>query len=93
MSERFGHPLGAAIHAILWREWDPLGVNDIAPDDEYDNYVRQMIERLDAGETVATIAKHLGWLAREYMGAPQRLEHSRAIASKLVALRDQGNLA
>jgi len=89
VDQRFGHPLGTAVHAILWREWDPIGVYDIAPDDEYDNYVPQIIERLEAGETVEAIAAHLDWLANVYIGMPRDwTAHSLAIARKLVALRN-----
>ena len=29
----------SAIRQVLFDDWDPIGVNDIAPDDEYDRYI------------------------------------------------------
>jgi hypothetical protein len=28
-----------SIRQILFYDWDPIGINDLAPDDEYDSYV------------------------------------------------------
>lgn len=30
--------LYTAIDEILWNDWDPIGVSDIAPRDEYQSY-------------------------------------------------------
>jgi len=92
ISGRFTHPLGAAVHAILWAEWDPIGVNGIAPDDEYDNYVMPVIERVERGETANEIAAYLDWLASGYMGlSEENHEHSVMIARKLLALKPAEN--
>ncbi|MDO9472453.1 MAG: hypothetical protein Q7J28_05305 [Caulobacter sp.] len=88
IAERFAHPLGAAVHAILWIEWDPIGVSGIAPDDEYDNYVMPVIERIERGETIDEIAAYLDWLASDYMGLSNgNQEHSVIVARKLLALK------
>ena len=55
-----------SIRQILWNDWDPIGINDSGPDDEYDSYVGgiyrllacgtseyQVIERLYQLETVS----------------------------------------
>ena len=81
----------ARIRRLLWLEWDPIGVNDSAPSDEYDRYadtayLMLMDERGDA----ETIAKYLYWVAAEYMGlgeSEERADAARTIAKKLVALR------
>ena len=30
------------ISEILWIDWDPIGINDLAPRDEYDDYVPEI---------------------------------------------------
>jgi hypothetical protein len=27
------------IHDILWHDWDPFGVKDFGPENEYDSYI------------------------------------------------------
>ena len=53
----------AELRALLYREWDPIGLKDIAEDseDEYDAYVGQLGRRLRAGageEEVAALLEH-----------------------------------
>jgi hypothetical protein len=46
---------------LLYREWDPIGVKDIADDsaDEYEAYSGQLVRRLRAGATEEEIAELL----------------------------------
>ncbi|MGZ8363768.1 MAG: hypothetical protein ACXW3D_07685 [Caulobacteraceae bacterium] len=93
--KRFKHPIGSAVHSILWNEWDPIGVRHFGdwPDDEYDFYIWPLISKITRSETVEQIADYLDWAANENMGmggdpALVRASHLR-IASKLHALRSQ----
>ncbi|KQW83713.1 hypothetical protein [Brevundimonas sp. Root1279] len=89
VAERFRHPIGPQVHAILWLEWDPIGVNDIAPDDEYDSYVGPVIDSVMKGEGAERIAGYLDWVAKELMGLgdPRDPSHTLGVARKLAALR------
>jgi len=59
------------VREILLREWDPIGINEICPADEYDTYadkVYVMLLRDDA--TANAIAAYLLTVATERMGLP-----------------------
>ena len=44
---------------LLWEHWDPLGLNGIAPDDEYDSYARVLASKLKRGDDRAEIVRYL----------------------------------
>jgi hypothetical protein len=92
VEKRFKHPIGPAVHAILWGEWDPIGVNVGGDwlDDEYDGYVWPVISKIMRGESVDQIADYLDWAAGERMECPKPREIHLALAGKLVALRPGG---
>jgi len=48
----------AELRELLYREWDPIGLKDIAEgsDDEYDAYVGQLGRRLRAGASEDEVA-------------------------------------
>ncbi len=71
--------LHAAIAAILFEEWNPIGC--AVPRDEYDSYVGGLYRLLVSGATVPELAARLERLERESMG----LAHG----SPAVALRAQ----
>jgi|SRR5271165_2779024 len=56
------------IDRILWEVWDPIGVNTIAPRDEYSSYVNRIFELLVSGATDDEIATHLYGIAADRMG-------------------------
>ena len=87
---RFKHPIGPQVHAILWNDWDPIGVAGMAdwPNDEYDSYVWPVIGSVMRGETAEQVADYLDWASNEHMGCPQLRETNLAIAHRLVALRN-----
>lgn len=86
---RFKHPIGLGVHAILWRDWDPIAVNDIAPDDEYDGYVWPIIEKVMRGETPEQIADYLDWASNEHMESPKARSRNIEIARRLAALKPE----
>lgn len=56
------------IDRILWEVWDPIGVNKIAPRDEYSSYVNGIFELMVSGATDDEIATHLYNIASDEMG-------------------------
>lgn len=58
-----------AVREILFREWDPIGVNDNeACRNEYDSYAPTICRRLREGADEAWLAAHLSRLQRDSMG-------------------------
>ena len=82
------------IRRLLWDEWDPIGVNGIAPDDEYDSYAHRIFAMLGEGKRVDEIADYLRWAASENMGlgGAGREEaiasDAQAIALKIMAISE-----
>jgi len=87
VEKRIKHPIGLAVHSILWRDWDPIGVCDWGSDDEYDSYVWPIIGRVMRGETPDQIADYLDWATNEHMECPQTRVSNLAIAGRLAALK------
>lgn len=83
------------IRRILWEEWDPIGVNGIAPDDEYDSYAFRVFSMLSEEADVQSVADYLRWAAAENMGLggagrdDSIAEDAQQIASKIIALRKE----
>ena len=48
----------AALRELLW-EWDPIGVADCAPHDEYDCMIQPLLDRLAAGADQSTDPEHM----------------------------------
>ena len=58
-----------AVREILFREWDPIGVNHIeACHNEYDSYAPMICSRLREGADVHWLATHLSHLQSDNMG-------------------------
>jgi hypothetical protein len=77
-----------AMKALLWEEWDPIGVNDDADAfGEYDSYALQLQVMLGRGADVEEVARHLSWVAKTLMGlSSTNDQHSMAIARKVIAI-------
>ena len=84
--ERWWQERGAGeLRELLYREWDPIGVKDLADDssDEYEAYAGQIVRRLRAGATDEDLAELLESFRRD-MGlepAEPPLETARRIGS------------
>ena len=76
-----------AIDEILWNDWDPIGVNDTAPRDEYQGYTPEIFELKIKGGDVETIANRLNELVIKYMGLFGNIDHCRQVATKIVNLK------
>ena len=60
--ERWWRESGSAgLRELLYREWDPIGLKDLAEDssDEYEAYAGQLVRRLRAGADDEDVAAQL----------------------------------
>ncbi|WP_319500622.1 hypothetical protein [uncultured Draconibacterium sp.] len=71
---------------ILWNDWDPIGINDSAPRDEYQGYVPQIFSAIKNGESAKEISKRLLKIEIEQMGLPGNKKSCFRIANKLLKL-------
>lgn len=74
------------IKALLFEEWDPIGVADEAPRDEYDSYALRVVGMLFNGRPVDEIAAYLDSVESDYMGFTPSFERNRVVAAKAVAI-------
>lgn len=72
------------IDRILWNEWDPLGVNDVAPRDEYQSYVSELYEMLIENRTAKEISERLFKIETETIGVTGSREYCLRIAQMLI---------
>ncbi|MFT3886138.1 MAG: hypothetical protein QM724_12140 [Flavobacteriales bacterium] len=74
------------VDRLLWEDWDPIGVNDYAPPDEYRMYVPGIVELLQRGASVEAIAAHLSEITTMRMEIYGTAEQDLVIAEKLKQL-------
>lgn len=72
-----------SIRKILFNDWDPIGINDSAPEDEYDAYIGVIYRSLSSGATEADIAEDLRKLELEQIGSATSPAHRYSVANKL----------
>lgn len=86
----------ARVRAILWREWDPIGIRDsFEPSDEYDRYAdRAYVMLMDEHATAEAIAAYLFEVATDRMRLTDSdlAEKSEHVAKLLVSLRPEFGL-
>ena len=77
-----------AIQEVLFRDWDPIGVNDNELcKDEYDSYAGTICRWLREGADEYKLASHLSELQRVSMGISSIDEDvNRDVAKRLLAL-------
>jgi len=78
-----------SVDEILWNEWDPIGVNDVAPRDEYQSYVPEIFSMLIQNRTDKEIADRLYNIETETIGVLGSREHCLIIAKKLVVEKNK----
>lgn len=76
-----------AIDEILWNDWDPIGVNDIAPRDEYQSYTPTIFSLKINGTDAEAIAKKLHEIETVTIGVSGSIDHFRQIADKIINLK------
>ena len=69
-----------SVDEILWNEWDPIGVNNVAPRDEYQSYVPEIFSFLIQNRTDKEIADRLSKIENETIGVIGSREHCLTIA-------------
>ncbi len=85
MNEREQH-IYEEIDNILWNDWDPIGVNDIAPRDEYQSYTPIIFSMKMNGASKEVIAKSLDGIATQRMGLSSNFQHCQQVAEKIIKL-------
>ena len=79
-----------AIHHVLLREWDPIGVADIPEaQDEYDGYIHQIHGMLIRHEPKHILFDYLWRVETEHMGLFGNRRRTEDIAGRLVHLREE----
>lgn len=79
----------------MWEEWDPIGVNGSAPNDEYDSYAFRVFVMMKENRHESEVADYLYWAASENMGMGGAghdsaiAEDARLIARKIMAIRER----
>ena len=75
------------IKNLLWKEWDPIGVNDNSEaSGEYDSYADQIYAMLRRGADAEEIARHLSWVVTTLIGLGADDRHSMTIAIRALAI-------
>lgn len=72
-----------AIDRILWEDWDPIGINDVAPKDEYQMYIPSILKLLEEQADELKIANLLLEHANNNMGLSTHIKQHIEIAKKL----------
>ena len=75
-----------AIRRILSEDWDPLGVLKYGVADEYDSYVPQIAELLEAGASAEIIAERLIFITEVQMALELGTTWHQKAALKLAEL-------
>jgi hypothetical protein len=78
--------LVAAAHEILLRDWDPIGVSDVSPPDEYDSYIGGVMRLIAEKASAERMAQHLRDVAEAQMDVAANATRTWAAAEKLAAL-------
>lgn len=73
-----------SINHILFSHWDPIGINDIAPENEYASYVAGVYRLLAAGSSAVEISEHLRQVEINEIEMTTTLEHRAMVAKKLM---------
>lgn len=71
------------IDIILWEDWDPIGVNDDVPRDEYQSYVQQILNLVYNNSSVDKLVERLFEIETYTMGLPGDKERCKKIAKEI----------
>jgi hypothetical protein len=79
-----------AIRRALLKEWDPIGVSEIAEaQDEYDSYVSAIYKMLIARKPRHEVFDYLWWLETEHMGLTGDRQVTEKFADRLMQIPDE----
>jgi hypothetical protein len=69
------------IDEILWKDWDPIGVNDVSEArDEYHSYVWKVVDFKLKNVDSEVIAQYLFQIETGHMGLTGNLENCRRVS-------------
>lgn len=71
------------IDQILWEDWDPIGVNDIAPRDEYQSYTPLILKLVKSNSDTTKIAEKLHEIETKTIGVLGNYESCLKVAEKI----------
>jgi hypothetical protein len=76
----------STINEILHTYWDPIGMNDALPKDEYEGYVGVVYRALADGKSETELVSLLTTLENKAIGLRAPWQDKREAARRLVAL-------
>lgn len=78
-----------SIDEILWRDWDPIGLNndDNSPRDEYYGYIPEIFKLKMENADIETIALKLDFYSVNRMGLASNLSHCKVVARKIIDIK------
>ena len=79
------------IDEILWKEWDPIGINDVATRDEHQEYAQPVYDLLIRGAAAEKITLQLHHFEKKTIGVRGSFSKCRAVARKIAALKTDMN--
>lgn len=77
------------VDEILFYKWDPIGISDDCPRDEYHHYLPKVFGMLKDGETERTIADYLTLVTTDTMGLRSSKRHDRKVAKLLLIAKKE----
>ena len=83
---RQARQIHSAINDILFEYWDPIGMNEALPRDEYEAYVADVYRALVNGKSEAGLVQLLTTMENERIGLRASLEQKTEAARRLRAL-------
>lgn len=81
------------IDDILWFDWNPIGINDMASRDKYQGYVPEIFGLVKANAGRQEIANRLHKLETENMGMSGTIENCLTIAGKILETTGERKVA
>ncbi len=77
-----------AIDAILWKDWDPIGVNDCeSARDEYQSYVPRLVRMKLGNASVEDIAEMLNQIVIYEIGMSSNIDECKRVAKLIEELK------
>lgn len=76
------------IDEILWSDWDPIGINDVAPRDEYQSYTPIIFKLKRSGANEEEIANKLHQIETETIGVGGSFLNCEKVARKIIELNE-----
>lgn len=71
------------VSEVLWNDWDPIGLNDEGPQDEYESYVPEICSMIMKKESNQDIAERLFEIETRSIGVEGNIEHCLKVANIL----------